>query len=53
MQREPDVGLSRSPIMFISVVFPEPDDPVIATDSHAFILRDILFSMGDCEPPKT
>ncbi|MNV82101.1 hypothetical protein D3C71_1758150 [compost metagenome] len=30
---EPDVGLSKPSISFISVVLPQPDAPTIATDS--------------------
>src|SRR5665811_1900130 len=33
----PEVGLSRQPMMFISVDLPEPEEPMIATRSPASI----------------
>jgi HlyD family secretion protein len=36
---DPDVGVSRHPIMFISVDFPEPDAPMIATSSPRVTFR--------------
>ena len=35
----PLVGLSMQPITFSSVVLPEPDGPMIATNSPAFTVR--------------
>jgi hypothetical protein len=40
----PLVGLSRSPIIFSKVDFPEPELPTIKTNSPRFIVNDTLSS---------
>jgi hypothetical protein len=40
----PLVGLSRSPIMLSNVDFPEPELPIIKTNSPRFIVNDTLSS---------
>jgi hypothetical protein len=39
-QYSPAVGVSRQPIRFISVDFPDPDGPMIATYSFGWMSRD-------------
>jgi hypothetical protein len=36
---EPEVGLSRHPIMFINVDLPEPDGPMMAIKSPVLIFK--------------
>lgn len=40
----PLVGVSRQPSIFISVDLPDPDFPMIATNSPSSIEREILLS---------
>ena len=42
----PVVGRSRQPMMFISVVLPEPDGPMIATYSPSSTEREMSFRTG-------
>ena len=37
----PDVGLSKTPIIFINVDFPEPDGPTMDTNSPSSTFKDI------------
>ena len=39
----PELGWSRVPIIFKSVLFPEPDGPTTATDSPSLIENEIPF----------
>ena len=41
----PSVGLSNAPIIFISVLFPDPDAPTIDTNSPCFTLISIPFNI--------
>lgn len=45
-KKVPSVCLSRHPIMFIRVVFPEPDGPIIATYSPSSMEKFTSFNTG-------
>ena len=45
-EKLPSVGLSRQPIIFIRVVFPEPDGPMIATYSPSSMEKLTSLSTG-------
>lgn len=47
----PLVGLSSSPIVFISVDFPLPEGPMMATNSPSLIVRLIHFNIRRVSPP--
>ena len=47
----PEVGLSRQPMMFIKVVFPEPEGPIMATYSPSSTEREISLSTGTSSLP--
>ncbi|MOA20302.1 hypothetical protein D3C78_1407390 [compost metagenome] len=49
----PSVGLSRQPMMFINVDFPEPDAPTIATISPGWMERETFFSTATVCNPET
>jgi len=46
----PLVTVSNNPIMFIKVVLPEPDGPIIAIKSPLFILKLIPFKTLTASP---
>ena len=50
-QYSPEVGLSRHPSMFISVLLPDPDAPVSATISPRSTVRFIPFNTGRLMSP--
>jgi len=43
-KRLPDVGRSRHPIWLRRVDFPDPDGPMMATNSPSLMVRDIPFN---------
>jgi hypothetical protein len=47
----PDVGVSRQPITFISVDFPDPDGPIMATYSFFAIVSVTPRSACTCSAP--
>ena len=47
----PEVGLSRQPMMFINVVFPEPEGPIMATYSPSSTERVTSLSTGTSSFP--
>ncbi len=47
----PSVGRSRHPSTFISVLFPEPDDPMIATYSPGMKIRSTPRSASTITDP--
>ena len=42
----PEVGLSRQPMIFIRVVLPEPEGPIMATYSPSSTEREMSLSTG-------
>ena len=47
----PEVGLSKQPIIFISVVLPEPEGPMMATYSPSSTEREMSFKTGTSSLP--
>ena len=51
-QYSPEVGRSRQPRMFISVLLPDPEAPIRATSSPWATLRETPLSTGTAMSPR-
>ena len=47
----PQEGLSSAPMMFMAVDLPEPDGPMMATNSPSWIVRSMLWSAVKAASP--
>ena len=50
-RKEPEVGLSKRPIILSKVVFPQPEGPIIMINSPRLTSREKLLSAKDSASP--